>query len=178
MTAPKRPGTSAVAIRPYGQADAADTLATFLAAVTETAAADYSAEQIQAWARPEERDLPTWNASMQERNSYVATVDGALAGFTDVNAVGYIDMLFVAPRYQRRGVARQLIARVETHARTAQLIELTADVSVTARPFFERRGFTVDVEQHPVLGGVRLTNYKMTKKLLDSPHGPCEQVAT
>ncbi|WP_104190499.1 GNAT family N-acetyltransferase [Cryobacterium sp. Y82] len=158
----------AVVIRPYGQADAADTLAIFLAAVTETAAADYSPEQIQAWARPEERDLPTWHASMQERNSYVATVDGAPAGFSDVNPAGYIDMLFVAPRYQRQGLARQLIGRVEVHARQAQLTELIADVSITARPFFERHGFTVEVEQHPVMGGVSLTNYKMKKKLLDS----------
>ena len=158
----------AVVIRPYGQADAADTLAIFLAAVTETAAADYSPEQIQAWAQPEARDLPTWHASIQERNSYVATVDGAPAGFSDVNSVGYIDMLFVAPRYQRRGVARQLIARVEAHARTAQLTELTSDVSITARPFFERHGFTVEAEQHPVSGGVTLTNYKMKKRLRDS----------
>ncbi len=105
---------------------------------------------------------------MQERNSYVATVDGAPAGFSDVNSAGYIDMLFVAPRYQRQGVARQLIARVETHARTAQLTELTADVSITARPFFERHGFTVEVEQYPVRGGVPLTNYKMKKTLRDS----------
>ena len=84
-----------------------------------------------------------------------------------VNSAGYIDMLFVAPRYQRHGVARQLIGRVEAHARRAQLIELTADVSITARPFFERHGFNVEAEQHPVSGGVPLTNYKMKKKLLD-----------
>jgi len=164
----KSTDTQAVVIRPYGHADAADTLAIFLAAVTETAAADYSPEQIQAWARPEARDLPTWHASMQERNSYVATVDGAPAGFSDVNSAGYIDMLFVAPRYQRQGVARQLIGRVEAHARQAQLTELTADVSIAARPFFERYGFTVEVEQHPVMAGVPLTNYKMRKTLLGS----------
>ena len=158
----------AVVICPYGQADAADTLAIFLAAVTETAAADYSPEQIQAWARPEARDLPTWHASMQEGNSYAATEDGAPAGFSDVNTAGYIDMMFVAPRYQRHGVARQLIERVEVHARQAQLTELIADVSITARPFFERHDFTVEVEQHSVMGGVSLTNYKMKKKLRDS----------
>jgi quinol monooxygenase YgiN len=45
--------------------------------------------------------------------------------------------------------------------------ELTSDVSITARPFFERYGFTVEAEQHPVSCGVPLTNYTMTKKLLD-----------
>ena len=168
METNKNTDMQVVVIRSYSHADAADTLAIFLDAVTETAAADYSPEQIQAWARPEARDLPTWHASMQERNSYVATVDGVPAGFSDVNLAGYIDMLFVAPRYQRQGVARQLIGRVEVYARKAQLTELTSDVSITARPFFERHGFTVEAEQHPVKGGVPLTNYKMKKKLLGS----------
>lgn len=155
-----------VVIRPYRHADAGDTLAIFLAAVTETAAADYAPDQIQAWARPEIRKLSAWHAAMQERNSYVATVDGAPAGFSDVDSEGYIDMMFVAPRYLRQGVARQLIAHVEAHARKEQLTELTADVSITSRPFFERHGFTVEAEQHPVKAGVQLTNYKMKKKLL------------
>ncbi|WP_241981186.1 GNAT family N-acetyltransferase [Cryobacterium algoritolerans] len=157
-----------VVIRPYGHADAADTLAIFLAAVTETAAADYSPEQIQAWARPEAREQSAWHTAMQERNSYVTTMDGTPAGFSDVDSEGYIDMMFVAPRYLRRGVARQLIDHVEARARQEHLTELTADVSITARPFFERSGFTVEAEQHPVTAGVRLTNYKMKKKLLGS----------
>ncbi|TFC00202.1 GNAT family N-acetyltransferase [Cryobacterium sp. MDB2-33-2] len=158
--------TPAVIIRPYCQADATDTLAIFLAAVTETAAADYSREQIQAWARPEARELSAWHTAMQARNSCVATVDGAPAGFSDVDAEGHIDMMFVAPRYLGRGVARQLIGHVEARARQEQLTELTADVSITARPFFERSGFTVEAEQHPVTAGVQLTNFKMKKKLV------------
>ena len=155
----------ATAIRPYRHADASDTLAVFLAAVTETAAADYSPEQIQAWARPEARELSTWHVAMQERNSYVVTVNGSPVGFSDVSSQGHIGMLFVAPRHQRQGVARQLIGYVESHARQAQMTELTADVSITARPFFECCGFTVQAEQHPVKAGVQLTNYKMKKDL-------------
>ena len=164
----KSTDTHAVVIRPYGQADAADSLAVFLAAVTETAAADYSAERIQAWARPETRDLTTWHASMQERNSDVAIVDGALAGFSDVGPEGYIDMLFVTPQHQRQGVARRLIAYGEAHARRAQLAELTANVSITARPFFEGYGFTAEAEQQPVMAGVKLTNYRMNMNLRGS----------
>ncbi|TFB90137.1 GNAT family N-acetyltransferase [Cryobacterium algoricola] len=157
---------SVVVIRPYGHGDAADTLAIFLAAVAETAAADYSPEQIQAWARPESRELSAWHTAMQARNSYVATVDGVPAGFSDVDSEGHIDMMFVAPRYLRRGVARQLIGHVEARARREQLRELTANVSITARPFFERSGFTVVAEQHPLTAGVQLTNFRMKKKLV------------
>lgn len=157
-----------VAIRPYCLADAADTLAIFLAAVTETAAADYTPEQVRAWARPEERELSTWHAAMQKRNSYVATVNGEPAGFSDVDPQGYIDMMFVAPRFLRLGVARQLLAHVEAHARAARLTVLTAHVSITARPFFARYGFVVEAEQHPVMVGVQLTNYAMKKMLPSS----------
>ena len=80
-----------IAIRSYRLADAADTLAIFLAAVTETAAENYSPDQIQAWAGPETRELSTWHAARQERNSYVATVDGEPAGFSEVDPQGYID---------------------------------------------------------------------------------------
>ena len=98
---------------------------------------------------------------MQKRNSDVAIVDGALAGFSDVGPEGYIDMLFVTPQHQRQGVARRLIAYGEAHARRAQLAELTANVSITARPFFEGYGFTAEAEQQPVMAGVKLTNYRM-----------------
>lgn len=157
-----------IAIRPYCHADAAATLAIFHAAVTETAAADYTPEQIQAWAQPQDRELSTWHAAMQRRNSYVATVNGEPAGFSDVDPQGYIDMMFVAPRYLRLGVARQLLGHVEAKARAERLTELTAHVSITARPFFERYGFVVEAEQHPVMVGVQLTNFAMKKNLLGS----------
>ncbi|OOB90833.1 GNAT family N-acetyltransferase [Rathayibacter sp. VKM Ac-2630] len=150
----------AVEIRPYSEADAPATLAVFLAAVTETASADYSPEQVRAWAG--ERDLPAWHAAMRGRGAVVATIGGAVVGFSDVQPDGYIDMMFVAPRFLRRGVAHALLAYVESVAGTP---ELRADVSITARPFFERHGFAVVAEQHPVRSGVELTNFRMVKQL-------------
>lgn len=156
---------TSLVIRPYEHSDAADTLAVFIAAVTETASADYTAEQVQAWAQPGRRDVGTWHAAMLARNSIVATIGGELAGFSDVSPDGYVDMMFVSPRHQRRGIAGQLIARVEAHARSEATPALSADVSITARPFFERHGFTVEAEQRPVKAGVELTNFKMRKEL-------------
>ena len=150
-------------IRSYQRDDAAGTLAVFIAAVTETAAADYTVEQVQAWAQPQRRDVKTWHVAMQARNSFVATLGGELAGFSDVSPEGYIDMMFVSPRHLRRGVARHLLMHAETHARLVGAAQLSADVSITARPFFERHGFTVEAEQHPAKAGMELTNYKMSK---------------
>lgn len=154
-----------VQIRPYERADAASTLAIFTAAITQTAAADYSPEQVQAWALPGHRDSETWNREMCERHSLVATVNGDVAGFSDVAPDGYVDMMFVSPQHQRQGIAHRLLGEIETEARRLGATELYADVSITARPFFERHGFIVESEQHPVRHGVQLVNFRMRKPL-------------
>lgn len=152
-------------IRSYRSEDAQGTLAVFLAAVTVTASADYSREQIAAWARPDRRNVADWNRGMADRNTYVAVVDEEVVGFSDVNVDGYIDMMFVSPRYARQGIAHSLLKLLETHARDLGARRLSADVSITARPFFECHGFNVGAEQHPVMAGVQMTNFRMTKRL-------------
>lgn len=152
-------------IRAYRDSDAAGTLAIFLAAITETASADYTGEQIEAWADPGGRDLAQWGAAMTGRDSFVATVDDELVGFSDVSDDGYIDMMFVAPGFVRRGIATRLLAHGEQLARGRGVRELTANVSITARPLFERHGFRVRAEQVVVRRDVTLTNFRMGKPL-------------
>ena len=159
----------AIHVRAYRPADAAETLAVFVAAITVTASADYSPEQIRAWARADERDVSVWHQAMTARNSIVAVVGGEIAGFSDVDANGYIDMMFVSPQYARRGVASALLTHNEDVARTSATERLTANVSLTARPFFEAHGFSVEAEQYPVMKGVQLTNYRMGKSLAIAP---------
>ncbi|MFE6995143.1 GNAT family N-acetyltransferase [Microbacterium sp. NPDC057659] len=154
-----------IQIRDCRDSDAAATLQVFLDAVTVTAAADYSPEQIAAWARPEKRSIEEWSAAMQRLAGIVAVIDGRVAGFSDVSAEGDIDMMFVSPDFTRRGVARALLTELESRARTAGTPVLSANVSVTARPFFEHVGFSVEAEQHPVIDGVELTNFRMMKPL-------------
>ncbi|MFS0712276.1 GNAT family N-acetyltransferase [Microbacterium sp. 2P01SA-2] len=157
-----------VSLRPYRSADAAATLAVFTEAITQTAAAHYTSQQIDAWARPGRRDLPSWDEAMSGRASVVAVVGDEVVGFSDVDGDGYIDMLFVSPRHLRRGIARTLLGFVEQRSRSAATPELTSDVSIAARPFFESVGFHVVREQHPVKEGVELTNYRMRKVLSPS----------
>ncbi|WP_245958612.1 GNAT family N-acetyltransferase [Microbacterium bovistercoris] len=156
---------SEIVIRDYRDEDAATTLAVFLDAVTITASADYSAAQIAAWARPAQRSIDGWNEARRRRGTVVAVVDGRVAGFSDVSASGDIDMLFVSPAFARRGVARALMAELESRAMDAGAAGLSADVSITARPFFERVGFAVEAEQHPVIEGIELTNFRMARPL-------------
>ena len=150
-------------IRAYTSDDAESTLWIFHEAITVTASADYSPEQIAAWARP--RDLAAWDVSMRRRKSHVALVEGQVVGFSDVSDEGYIDMLYVAPEFAHRGVGRALIKFLEDQARRSGARQLTANVSITARAFFEAVGFTIEAEQHPVIHDVVLTNFRMVKSL-------------
>jgi putative acetyltransferase len=151
------PSRVAIAIRPYASADAEESLDVFSEAVTRTAAADYTSEQIEAWARPNDRGLEDWDQARLGVDSFVAVVDGRVAGFSDVSAAGYVDMMFVSPRHGRQGVGRALMTFLEKRALAAGADQMSADVSLTARPFFEAHGFLVEAEQHPVIDGVQMT---------------------
>lgn len=161
-----------IQLRPYRGDDASATLAVFLAAVTETAAADYSPKQIAAWARPESRELSAWDKQLKDRNTVVAVVLDEIAGFSDVSDDGYIDRMFVSPRYARRGVGRALLAELERRARLMGATRMSANVSITARPFFERYDFQVDAEQRPVVDVVAMTNFRMSKRLKSDEETP------
>ena len=158
---------SLIEVRSYRGEDASATLTVFVEAITQTAAADYSPAQIAAWARPEQRTVPEWDRTMQSRNSYVALLAAQIIGFSDVNSEGHIDMMLVSPRHSRRGGASALLSHLHVHAQAHGIRSLSADVSITARPFFEKHGFTVMTTHHPMTAGVHMTNFRMTK-VLDS----------
>jgi putative acetyltransferase len=54
---------------------------------------------------------------------------------------------------------------VESEARSLGITRLVADVSITARSFFEHAGFRVVEPQTVERRGVRFQNYRMEKSL-------------
>ena len=147
-------------IRPYETQDAQPTLDVFQRAVKTTAAADYSAEQIAAWAT--DADVDAWAQRRSTAETWIAEQDGVVVGFTDLDATGYVDMMFVDPAVARTGVATALLGQVRDLAAARGLTELTVNASATARPFFEHHGFTVQAAQEVERRGVILSNFRMT----------------
>lgn len=147
-------------IRPHVVSDAAATLAVFRAAIRGTASADYTPDQIEAWASSDIH-VHDWSRRRAARNTVVATVLGDVVGFTDVDSDGYIDMLFVHPTHSRQGVASTLMQWVRGEAVGTGASTLLTHASITARPFFEAHGFTVINVLHPVIRGVPLLNHEM-----------------
>lgn len=152
-------------IRKYQSDDASATLAVFRRSVTGLASRDYSPEQIRTWSG-RAGDLRQWDARRSAADTWVAVPDGragALAGFADVDGSGYIDMLFVDPDHARCGVASALLDRIARCAAEQGAGKLSVHASITARPFFERRGFHVVQVRHPMIEGVSFVNYLMVR---------------
>lgn len=123
---------------------------------------DYSDEQVRAWAT-DEYDAARWAARIRDLNPFVCEIGSRIAGYADLQPSGYIDHFFVSRHHQRQGVGSALFRRIEEESRTLQLDELHADVSITARPFFEHYGFEVVRSQEITIGDVALTNFRMRR---------------
>ena len=150
-------------IRLYVPADLDALIRLFRESVRRIAIRDYSLEQVTAWA-PDAADRERWATRRGSRPTWVAEVDGEVAGFTDLEPDGHIDMMFVHPDHQGRGVAGALLRQVETEAARLGLDRLYTEASITARPFFERKGFHVVEQQTVTLRGQDLVNYRMEKR--------------
>jgi putative acetyltransferase len=150
-------------IRAYRAGEELALLELFQSAVRISAAQDYTAEQIEAWAPAHitaERSR-RWVDRTQAMDPFVAELDGALAGYADLQADGFIDHFFVSPSYARRGVGAALMTHLIDLARIRGVARLRSDVSRTAQPLFSRFGFEVVKQQCPMLRGIEIPNARM-----------------
>jgi putative acetyltransferase len=153
-----------ISIRNYHPDDLAALIDLFRRSVRMLACRDYSARQILAWA-PDDIDPEAFAMRRASKSTWVAKIDGQIAGFSDLDQDGHIDMLFVEPQDQRKGVAHALLAHIETIAIRLQLDRIYAEASITARRTFERRGFEIVATQSVIVRGEAFINHRMEKQL-------------
>jgi putative acetyltransferase len=153
-----------IEIRDYQDCDCTALADIFNRAVRQIARRDYSPAQIAAWA-PQTHDLDAFGARRTASPTFVAEYKGQIAGFTDLDAEGHIDMFYVDPDFQRRGVGSAMLRFVTARAQAGRCKRLYGEVSITARPVFERHGFKVLAYQTVETNGQALGNYRMEKLL-------------
>ena len=151
-----------VVLRPYQAEDAATLLELFRDTVRQVNSADYSPIQIRAWAS-DEIALADWSKRFEGRLAYVAEINSLPVGFSDMTSHGHIDRFFVSSNHQRCGIGRVLLTRLIHDAQQLGLPSMTADVSITARPFFEAHRFRVLTQQTVQSRGVDFTNFRMER---------------
>jgi putative acetyltransferase len=135
----------------------------FFAAVREGASL-YTQAQRAAWL-PEPPEPTAFAARLARNAVVVAETSGALVGFMTLDAAGYIDLAFVRPEHQGRGVFRALSARLEVLARAEGMQRLSVHASLMAQPAFRAAGFAVIQHETVQRGGEVLARAEMEKYL-------------
>lgn len=133
------------------------------AALRQTNARDYPAEVI---ARVEQNFTAQAILSlMLKREVYVAAFERAVVATASLDGA-VIRTVFVDPLHQRSGIGRQLMAVIESSARSAGLTELRVPSSITAQRFYASLGF--DVEREEFYEGERTI---IMRRKLEAKHG-------
>ncbi|GHV07580.1 acetyltransferase [Campylobacterota bacterium] len=146
-------------IRKYRSSDCNAIVQLFYDTVHSVNAKDYTNEQLGVWATGSE-DVEEWNAKFLESYAVVAVENGVFIGFGNIENSGYLDMLYVHKDYQRKGVASAICDELE---KTTYKNSITTYSSITAKPFFEQRGYRIIKENEIERNGITLKNYLMKK---------------
>lgn len=147
-------------LRKYMSSDCEAMAELFFQTVHSVNAKDYTKEQLDVWASGKV-DLKAWDKSFTEHYTVVALENDIIVGFGDIDRTGYLDRLYVHRDYQRKGIAAAICDELE---RAIDTDAVTTQASVTAKPFFEHRGYGVVREQKAVRDGIALTNFLMERK--------------
>lgn len=150
-------------IRRYKKGEEAQIWNLFLNTVQHVNSNDYSIAQINAWAS-EDITADVWLGKIQAIAPYVAVYRDEIIGYADLQNSGYIEHFFCHHQHQRTGVGSALFSYIEAKARKLGIIEMSADVSITAKPFFESKGFVAIKQQLVSQKGQELINFKMVRK--------------
>ena len=131
--------TTEAEIRRATAGDAEAVYEIVLRALRETNARDYPASVIDRLVLTLPRAI---SLKLQEWHAYVAVVDGRIVGTGSLNGKT-VRAVFVHPDYQGRGIGTKLMDAVENAANVQCVSTLSVQSSITAQPFYAKRGFKV-----------------------------------
>lgn len=147
-----------ILIRKYRSTDREETAALFYDTVHSVNAADYTVEQLNAWADGN-IDIDRWDDSLSSHYSLVAVKGSTIVGFGDIDG-GYLDRLYVHKNYQCQGIATTICDELEKESSGS----IFTHASITAVPFFAGRGYKILRCQSVERRGVFHINYIMEKQ--------------
>ena len=143
-------------IRIAQQSDALELMSLFQETVLHINKRDYSEAEVADWASCG-NDLSHIKDMIKTHYFIVATITHQ----------GYLHSMFVHKDFQGKGIATILLNEIERYATARGIMRITSEVSLTARPFFEKRGYIVEVEQKRKANQLYLTNFWMAKRLAE-----------
>ena len=124
---------------------------------------DYTKEQVDVWAPTSSLETEGWAKKFPETKPIIATVEDEIVGFAEFEPNGHIDCFYCHHEWIGKGVGSALMKEILQRAKNKHIHLIFAEVSITAKPFFEKWGFRIVTQQTIVRKGVELTNFKMER---------------
>ena len=162
---PNKTASSAITFRSVTSVDIPELKELFRNTVLTINARNYTAEEVADWASCGNR--PGRWEELLATLYFIAACDAEshIVGFTSIRNDGYLHSMFIHKDHQGEGIATALLQRIEAYATEHGIREITSEVSITARSFFERKGYKVICEQKPLCNHLYIKNYWMKKQL-------------
>ena len=152
-------------IRPLTEADIPEMQSLFRSTVLFINTKDYTQEEAEDWASCG-NSVERWKTHLSNHQFVGAfNTDNKMVGYSSMNKDGYLHSMFVHKDWQGKGIASLLLTEVENMARQFGVTRITSEVSLTARPFFEKQGYSVIKSQKAKANQLELTNFVMQKLL-------------
>ena len=153
-------------IRAALQSDAVELKKLFQNTVLAINRRDYSQAEVEDWASCGD-DLSNIE-NMIKTHYFIVAVNqqSEIVGFSSITPQGYLHSMFVHKDFQGEGIATMLLNEIEQYAITNGIMRITSEVSLTARPFFEKKGYIVEEEQKRKANQLSLTNFWMAKQTI------------
>ncbi|WP_288217132.1 GNAT family N-acetyltransferase [uncultured Bacteroides sp.] len=148
------------------QSDAVELKKLFQNTVLAINRRDYSQAEVEDWASCGD-DLSNIE-DMIKTHYFIVAVNqqSEIVGFSSITPQGYLHSMFVHKDFQGEGIATILLNEIEQYAITNGIMRITSEVSLTARPFFEKKGYIVEEEQKRKANQLSLTNFWMAKQTI------------
>jgi SAM-dependent methyltransferase/heme-degrading monooxygenase HmoA/ribosomal protein S18 acetylase RimI-like enzyme len=153
-----------IKIRKYQVSDADDLAKIYYNTIHKICSKDYTGEQLNAWAPSDlVENYSGWKEKLAKIKPLIAVVDNKIVGFAEFEDNGHIDCFYIHHQFQGKKIGSKLIEEIEKIAKQKNLPRIYAEVSITAKPFFENKGFKVSKKQKVLIRGEELNNFVMEK---------------
>ena len=126
---------------------------------------DYTEEQVDVWAPITSLETEGWAKKFLRIKPIIATIGDEIVGFTQFEPNGHIDYFYCHHEWIGKGVGSALMKEILHRAENNHIHLIFSEVSITAKPFFEKWRFRVVAQQKILRQGIELTNFKMERAL-------------
>ena len=151
-------------IRRYREDDTVEMCDIYYNTIHAVNSADYTKEELEAWAPSNsyneetyKKDTDRWNRI----NPFIAVHNNTIIGFAELEEKGHINCFFVHHEHQGLGAGAALLDACVKEAKKLGYPEIIAEVSITSRDYFAKKGFKIIEPMLCDIKGLKMKFYNM-----------------